>query len=136
MTARHGTRRCYTEGCRCDECKEAQRVYQRNYRERRLIGSARRREADDSSEAELGPGPVERGVIKEIDGLASQARPGLAQVALALARILDNAKAVNHQPAAAKVLGAVLEKLYSATACGHRGNLALVRTMTEKSAPP
>jgi hypothetical protein len=36
--------------------------------------------------------------------LASGARPGLAQVALALARILDNPKAVNQQPAATPAL--------------------------------
>ena len=29
MAARHGTRRRYTEGCRCDECRGAQRLYQR-----------------------------------------------------------------------------------------------------------
>jgi hypothetical protein len=49
-----------------------------------------------------------------------------------MARILDNAKAVNQQPAAAKVLAAMLEKLRSASARGRRGGLALVRTMTEK----
>lgn len=48
-----------------------------------------------------GPGPVESGVEAEIGGLASEARPGLAQAALALARIMDNPKAVNQQPAAA-----------------------------------
>lgn len=48
-------------------------------------------------------GPVESGVEQEIGGWAAQARSGLAQAALAMARILDNSKAVNQQPAAAKV---------------------------------
>jgi hypothetical protein len=63
---------------------------------------------------------------------AAQARPGLAQAALAMARILDNPKATNQQRAAAKVLSALLDKLHSASARGRRGGLALVRTMTEK----
>jgi hypothetical protein len=46
--------------------------------------------------------------------------------------LLDNPKAINQQPAAAKVLGALLEKLRSASAPGRRGGLAVVRTMTEK----
>jgi hypothetical protein len=77
------------------------------------------------------PGPVEIGVSEEIDGLAAQARPGLAQAALALARILDNPKAVNQQPAAAKVLISMLEKLRSASPAGRRG-LAVVRELTKK----
>ena len=55
------------------------------------------------------PGPVESGVQDEIGGLAAEARPGLAQAALCMARLLDNPKAVNQQPAAAKVLAAMLE---------------------------
>jgi hypothetical protein len=46
-----------------------------------------------------------------------------------MARILDNPKAVNQQPAAAKVLAALLDQLYSASAHGHRGRLAVVRAM-------
>ena len=38
----------------------------------------------------------------------------------------------NSSPAAAKVLGALLEKLRSASAQGRPGGLALVRTITEK----
>lgn len=45
---------------------------------------------------------------------------------------MDNPRAINQQPAAAKVLAALLDKLRSASAHGRRGGLALVRTMTEK----
>ena len=58
--------------------------------------------------------------MAEIDGLAAQARPGLAQVALAVARVLDNPRAVN-QHAAAKVLSVLLDKLRSVSARGRRG---------------
>jgi hypothetical protein len=50
-----------------------------------------------------------------------------------MARLLDNPKALNQQPAAAKVLTSLLDKLASASARGRRGGLAVVRTMTEKS---
>jgi hypothetical protein len=40
---------------------------------------------------------------------------------------------VNQQPAAAKVLGTLLDKLHSASARGRRGNLALVNSMTTSS---
>jgi hypothetical protein len=55
----------------------------------------------------------------------------LAQAAMAMARILDNPKATNQQPAAAKVLASLLDKLHSAGARGRRSHLAAVRTMTE-----
>jgi hypothetical protein len=48
---------------------------------------------------------------EEIGGLASEARPGLAQAALASARIFYNPRTVNQQPAAAKVLATLLDKL-------------------------
>ncbi|MCV7399779.1 hypothetical protein H7K24_06395 [Mycobacterium fragae] len=74
--------------------------------------------------------------MAEIDGLASQARPGLTQAALAMARILDNPRVVNQQPAAAKVLASLLEKLRSAAVQGRRGGLSLVRTMMQNGGAP
>jgi hypothetical protein len=136
MTLEQGRTR-YTRGCRCDVCKVAERDYQRNrYRRQRglpvdspegsplLVASA-----DGQGEA----GPVESAVQAELHSLhAATDRPGLAQIALTLARILDNPKAVSTQPAAAKVLAALLDKLRSASARGRRGKLSVVRTMTDK----
>jgi hypothetical protein len=68
----------------------------------------------------------------QIDGLASETRPGLAQAALAMARILDNPRAVNQQPAAAKVLRSFLDELRSAAARRRRGSLAAVRSISKK----
>jgi hypothetical protein len=56
----------------------------------------------------------------------------LAQVALALARLMDDPTAKNQAPAAAKALVSVLDKLRSASARGRRGHLSSVRTMTQK----
>lgn len=75
---------------------------------------------------------VESAVSVEVEGLGADPQPGLVAAALALARILDNPKAVSTQPAAAKVLVALLEKLRSVATRGHRGSLAVVRTMTKK----
>ena len=76
-----------------------------------------------------GPGPVESGVESEIAELAqTEERPGLAQVALALARIMDNPRAVN-QPATAGQLVAILGMLSRRS---HRPRkLAVVKAMTE-----
>lgn len=129
MAARHGTRRGYNDGCRCDDCKDAQRLYQRRYRERSLS-----RVPNPDTCTGPAPGPVEVGVQAEI-GSAAEARPGLTQMAFAMARILDNPKAVNQGPAAAKVLTSLLDKLHQAGAPGRRGHLAVVRTMTKRAAP-
>jgi hypothetical protein len=141
MAAKHGTRSRYLEGCRCDDCKAAQRLYQQRYRERRANGTTQLRPTPvvQLPERELQPsepGPVESGVTAEISGLAAEARPGLAQAAIALARILDSPRAVNQQPAAAKVLGTLLERLHSASAHRHRGRLAVVRAMSTGDDPP
>jgi hypothetical protein len=125
MAARHGTRRRYNEGCHCEDCTAANNVYQQEYRQRR-VGPM----LTPVTPPLCDPGPVESGVAEEIDGLASQARPGLAQVALALARIMDNPNATNQQPTAAKVLTALLDKLRSGSALGGRRSLAVVRAMS------
>ena len=130
MTVRHGTRYRYTQGCRCDDCKNANTLYLRRRKERLLTGEATPA-ANVAPDPDPGPGRVELGVAAEIDGLAAQARPGLAAAALAVARILDDPRAINQQPAAAKVLISMLEKLRSASPAGRRG-LAVVREMTKK----
>src|ERR1700741_3875543 len=118
MAARHGTATRYTQGCRRDACKASHRRRAADYRQRRIAADVRPPAAVTGSSAAgaSGLGAVESAVRDEIGGLAAQARPGLAQATLAIARILDNPKAVNQQPAAAKVLAALLDKLLSASA--------------------
>ena len=133
-----GTNAHYMAGCRCPDCTEAHRARAREYRRRKNAGEVASpfRYADKQQEsvplpAETGPGPVEVGVEAEIGGVVD-ARPGLTQVALAMARLLDDSKAKNQQPAAAKVLVSVLNELRSEFARGRRGKLALVRQMSDK----
>jgi hypothetical protein len=136
----HGTRRRYNEGCRCDECRHAQALYQRRYRERKANGLTRPH-APPVVVAELPqaeayridtPGPVEAAVQQEIGGLAqAELRPGLVAIAAAMARVLDSTPPTP-KPAAAKVLVNVLDTLHKGSAQGRRGNLAVVKSMTRK----
>jgi hypothetical protein len=129
MAAKHGTRHRYNDGCRCDDCTAANAAYQQQYRERPVVVSLSAPVTPQTFE----PGPVESAVEAELAGLAvAELRPGLVAVALALSRILDSSKAASAQPAAAKVLVSVMDALYRGSARGRRGNLTVVRTMTEK----
>ena len=64
--------------------------------------------------------------------IAVESRPGLAATAVALAQLLDNPRARNQHPAAAKVLTGLLDELGKIGAPRRRSHLALVREMTEK----
>ena len=137
MAAKHGTPRCYREGCRCDDCRLAMRNYNIDLRKRKAEGGpigpsgkvlALPMQAANPDPA--GPGPVEAGVQAEIEGLQQTLdRPGIAQTALALARILDDPRAKSQQPAAAANLANLLDKLRKG-ADARKSKLATVRAMT------
>lgn len=139
MAAKHGTLHRYrSEGCRCGECKAASAAYQRDLRQRRAAGEPAQKRPSATVVSlnapvvaeSCEPGPVELGVQSEIEGLAqTEARPGLAQVALELARVMDNPRALNQKAAASKALGEVLDKLRKG-ADERRSRLASVRSMT------
>jgi hypothetical protein len=139
MAAKHGTRRRYSvEGCRCADCKEAQRIYCAELRQRHANGEVMQRRVTVtalpavSQPIASGPGPVERGVTAEISGLTqAELQPALAEIALALARVLDSPRAVSSHPAAAKVMADILDRLHKGAARTHRGGLKVVRAMTE-----
>ena len=126
--ARHGTRTRYNPGCRCDDCVAANSSYQANYRQSRAPSAPVAVVPSPS-----GPGPVEAAVEAEIAEL-SESWPSLAQVALAMARILDNPKAISTQPAAARQLVAILGTFSKWTQ--RRGKLAVVKSMTTGSPSP
>ncbi|WP_375485111.1 hypothetical protein [uncultured Mycobacterium sp.] len=126
MAAKHGTRQRYNQGCRCGGCSAANNRYQQGYRQRKLLPETAPVAADD-------PGPVELAVQAELDNLpAPTDRPGVAAAALAMARLLDNPRAVGSQPSAAKVLAGLLRDLRSASVRGRYGRLKVVREMTDK----
>jgi hypothetical protein len=135
MPSKHGTRQRYSAGCRCDDCKDSQRLYQQRYRERKTNGDTRLHPTAVAQITQVvipapSVGRVEAGVIAEIEGLAqAEVRPGLANAALELARLMDNPKATNQKPAAAAKLADLLDKLRKG-ADERKSRLASVRAMT------
>jgi hypothetical protein len=127
MAPRHGARRRFNEGCHCEDCTAVTTAYQQKYLQRPTVVVPMSAPVTPPNAL----GPVESGVEAEIAGLA-ESRPGLAQIASAVARIMDNPRAVSSRPAAAKVLAVMLDNLRSASAHGRRGGLALVRTIAQK----
>lgn len=117
----------------------AERSYQDNRRQTKLMAASgekspvvpfRQVATATGPSASDGPGRVEAGVLSEIEGLdQASERPGLKETALALARIMDNPKAVNQQAAAAAKLTDLLDKLRKG-ADSRRSRLASVRAMT------
>jgi hypothetical protein len=137
MSANHGTHSRYAQGCRCDDCREGHRLKAREYSQRKSAGLNRARVHDLPTAPAVEnstPGPVESGVQAEIGAVVAE-RPGLAAIALAMARLLDDPAARNQAPAASKVLVSVLDALGKVAAPRRRSHLALVREMTTKVAP-
>ena len=134
MSAQHGTRHRYIDGCRCDDCKAANRDYQRDLRWRHANGEAGQRATVVSLPAAQepvvsGPGPVERAVTSEIGGLTqADMRPALVEPSR-WRKILDNPGAVSQQPADAGKLADILNRSHKGAA-PRRGGLKLVRAMT------
>jgi hypothetical protein len=134
MTIKHGTDRRYSDGCRCDECREAHKLKAREYRDGKRGGLTRPALLTAVMSMESSnPGPVELAVESELAGLTgAQKRPGLAQTALALARLMDG-PAVTSKPAAAQRLVDILNAL-SKGSSQRRRKLAVVKSMT--TSPP
>jgi hypothetical protein len=136
--ARHGTRRSYKEGCRCDACRAAQAAYQARYRDRVLHGLTR---PTPSSPPPIAPlpataGPCEVAVLAELAGLpAATEQPALAAAAVALGQVLDG-RPPAPKPGAAKVLVAVMDSLHKASARHGGGGLRAVRELSASSHPP
>lgn len=139
MSAQHGTRHRYVDGCRCDECKAANSDYERDRRQRHANGEVVSRRAvvmalpGEAEPEPRGPGQVELAVMAELEGLAAAAvQPALAAAAMALGRLLDHPRVLSPKPAAVKQLVMVLDVLRKASAQRRGGGLELVRQMTDK----
>lgn len=127
----HGTRQRYGAGCRCADCKEAQRLYQRRYLERKANGETRpQMPVTQLPEPKSASGAVEAAVEAELAGLTmAETRPALAATVLALARVLDNPRATSPHPAAAAKLVDILELLRKGSD-QRKSRLASVKEMT------
>lgn len=147
----HGSRKGYRAGCRCDQCKCAEAGYQRDLKQRKLesdvpvgnaAGPAVRLASVSNNPVTSGntalnmyaepAGAVEgsavAAVLAEIKDL-SDPRPGLVAIALEMARVLDDPKAITSKAPAAGRLADVLDRL-SKGADKRRSRLAEVRKMT------
>lgn len=137
MAAKHGTGRCYREGCRCDDCRRAMREYNADLRRRKAEGgpigpSGRVIELPSASANSrgAGPGAVEAAVLEEISDLQlTSDRPGLAAMAVSLAQLMDDGASKAKRPEAAAKLEGILEKLHKG-ADAKKSKLASVRAMT------
>lgn len=149
--AKHGTRQRYKQGCSCDPCKAAEAAYKREQRRRRNARNAAGEDAaplaivqaiipkpatsatepeDPERGAERQPGPVEAAIRAQLGALSTvEARAGEAEMAYALAKLLDNPKALPQHSAAAHRLSELIDKLRKG-ADKKTGKLAAVRKMT------
>jgi hypothetical protein len=143
-TLRHGNRTTYVRGCRCEECRAANRAYQHELNDRRRMGepvnkplakvTSLRSEPvmEPEVEQETGPGPVQAAVIAQIATLsAAKRQPGLAESVIAMARIIDNPRLATTHPSAHRQLMAGVDKL-AAASVGRKGNLAQIASMSQR----
>jgi hypothetical protein len=125
VSAPHGTKARYSGGCKCDECRHAQRLYQREYRDR----------VTQLQATPTGPaGPVELAVQAQLEELsAAVAQPALAAAALCMGRVLDGRVPTPKPQACAKLMD-VLDRLKKGSELG-KPRLAAVRAMSGKGGP-
>ena len=149
MAAEHGTRSRYNSGCRCAACKQAERDYQAARKQARNVEKAtgaekvspvavlkdqRRpkasRETAQHSQPASEYGAVEAAIREQLGALSTvESRPGEAEMAYALARMLDNPRALGQHPQAAARLSELVDKLRKG-ADKKTGKLAAVRRMS------
>ena len=106
--ARHGSATSYKNGCRCGDCRRANRERLRAYR------AAKRGESTPVDlPMELGEGTVVDAVRRDLNALQLMRaeRATDAAVALALARLLDDPSAGPQHPSAAARLVDIMARL-------------------------
>jgi hypothetical protein len=141
---KHGKRTTYVRGCRCDPCKEANRKYTEDLRDRKRTNKPvltplrslnpepeqKQVQVYDPDE----PGRVESAVQLEINLLTQKVRetlPGLIASALAMARDIDNPALATSHPSSQRQLMAALSQLHNASV-GRKGKLADVAQMANR----
>lgn len=148
MAVQHGKRTTYVRGCRCEACKEANRQYGIDLKERKRSGGTVVTPLRSLSslpamppppEAEKDPDEIGRNelaVAAEIRTLSSASKhPGLVESALSMAKILDNPIAVTTHPSAQRQLMVALDKLHAASTKRKDSNLAKVAQMAVRGGP-
>ena len=123
MTARHGSATSYKDGCRCGECRKANRERIRIYR-----ASKRGDPAPVDLPVDVGEGTVTDAVRRDLGALQVAAeRPADAAVCLAMARLLDDPSAGPQHPSAAARLVDVMARLRADAVPRFAGNVTRLR---------
>ena len=123
----HGRTR-YNAGCRCGQCRTANREHQRRLRSKPLASVPR---PEGSPPADFIDGPVTEAVRAQLASLpAAQDRPGLIAIAIRLGQLMDTESAVPQYSAAAKVLSDIITTLSKHST--RRTRLTAVRGMTDR----
>lgn len=148
MAAAHGTRPRYNKGCRCDECTQAERDYARARRQAKNVEKSgggskvspiavlNTGRLDTPAPTQSSPGeepvygPVETAIRKQLGELSTvDSRSGEAEMAYALAAVMDDKRAIAQKASAARQLSELVDKLRKG-ADKKTGKLAAVRKMT------
>ena len=137
MASQHGSRTRYNTGCRCDQCKLANREYDKSRRQKILASkhapatvTALPRPADIQS-ADVGR--VEFGVMAEIAELSTAAsRPGLVAIAREMASSMDAPLTIAQRGSTGKALAEILEKIRKGSDA-RQGKRASGRSMTRST---
>jgi hypothetical protein len=117
----------YRRGCRCDTCREANRLYQREHRQKAHGSEGLAVVTDLPSRpptAGESLGTVVEAVEAQITAIGSTTRPALVAIARVMAEGLDNPAALARQ------LVVTLGQLGESSQ--RRGRLASVQRMTER----
>lgn len=126
----HGRTR-YNAGCRCGECRQANREHSRRRRRAEPLHAVTTPPPEVTPADPITAGAVAAAVRAQLDHLAAvDDRPALAAIAIALAEVLDNPSAVPQHAAAAHRLIETLDKL--GQNAGRRSRLTAVRNMTPR----
>jgi hypothetical protein len=140
----HGSDRGYrvcragVDGGRCNACKDAHAAAEaRRAAARKGLEPPQNDESDEGSAASVTvlptvvdedvPGPTERAVLDEVEGLsAALRRPSDVQAAIRLARNLDNPRLATSHATLARQLTAITKSLREASTADRRGRLSVV----------
>ena len=129
MTARHGSATSYKDGCRCSECRKANRERIRVYR-----AAKRGSPTPVDLPVAVGEGTVVDAVQRDLSALqVAASRATDAAVCLAMARLLDDQAATpQHPSAAARLLDAMGRLRADAAPRFTVGNVARLREAGRK----
>jgi hypothetical protein len=146
----HGTIKRYRQGCKCQQCRDANAEYQRAFKlglkpaaadnvspirgrgRKPSSAQAKAQCAQESSKRSTAvSGEVERAVHLQLKDFTAEF-PTQVEMALVAARILDNSELVTLHPTTLRQLGAIVESLTAGKKKKSRGRLAAVQDMTRR----